>query len=391
MRRALLVLALAACGRGGARGAASSAPARAVAVTRGEIADRVMLTGELHAAESVDFMVPRTPSWELAIRWMAEDGAQVKAGDRILEFDNSAFTANLEKQHIAELEAAMTLQTYKDVSTMETQDKQFELHGTQIALEKATVLAAVPPDLLAARTAQDRKLELARAAVAKTKAEKELGAQQQEVVLEARVKQIELDKAKREIQAAEHTIGALSLKAPRDGVVVIDEHPWEGRKFEIGDSVQPGFTIISLPDFSKPMEVFADLNDVDDGRINIGMTGTCTLDAYPTDPLPCSVKDLTPVARSKSRKSMRRVFAVRLELGKADPSRMRPGMSVKVELHRQPLANVLVAPRGAVIIEGKTTRIRLVGGATRDVTLGACDAQRCAIDKGVAEGELVQP
>ena len=370
---------------------AAATPARPVAVAKGEIADRVLLTGELKAASSIEFAVPRTSSWELAIRWMAEDGAQVKEGDRVLEFDNSAFTANLEKQHIASLEAAMTLQTYRDVSTMETQDKQFELRAAQIALEKASVLAAVPPDLLSARTAQDRKLELARAEVAKTKAEKELAAQQQEVQLEARVKQIDLDKAQRDIMAAEHTIGELSLKAPRDGVVVIDEHPWEGRKFEIGDSVQPGFTIISLPDFAKPMEVAADLNDVDDGRINIGIAGTCTLDAYPSDALPCTVIDLTPVARSKSRKSLRRVFAVRLQLEKSDPARMRPGMSVKVELARKPLAGALVVPRAAIAMDGKAARVRLVGGALRDVTLGPCDAQRCAVDKGVTEGELVQP
>jgi multidrug efflux pump subunit AcrA (membrane-fusion protein) len=389
MKRFLILLA--ACRGGGVTRDHTQAPARPVAVAKGEIADRVMLTGDLHAAESVDFVVPRTPSWELAIRWMAEDGTTVKAGDRVLEFDNSAFTANLEQQHISALDAAMTLQTYRDVSTMETQDKQFELRAAQIALDKASVLAAVPPDLLSARTAQDRKLELARADVAKTKADKELAAQKQEVVLEARVKQIDLEKAQRDIARAEKTIEDLSLKAPRDGVVVIDEHPWEGRKFEVGDSVQPGFTIISLPDFSKPMEVWADLNDVDDGRINVGLAGTCTLDAYPSEPMPCSVKDLTPVARAKSRKSLRRVFAVRLQLDKSDPTRMRPGMSVKVELHRQPLANVLVVPRGALVMTAKTAQVRLVGGALRDVTLGPCDAQRCAVDKGVTEGELVQP
>jgi multidrug efflux pump subunit AcrA (membrane-fusion protein) len=390
--RWLLLAALCACRGGAGRERTTAVAERPVAVARGEVADRVILTGDLHAAESIEFSVPRTPTWELAIRWMAEDGAMVKAGDRVLEFDNSAFTANLEQQHITAIEAALALQTFKDVSAMETQDKQFELRGAQIALDKATVLAGVPADLLPARTAQDRKLELARAEVAKAKAEKELKAQQEEVQLAARVKQIDLEKAKRDIAAAEHTIGELSLKAPRDGVVVIDDHPWEGRKFEIGDSVQPGFTIISLPDFSKPMQVFADLNDVDDGRLNVGMTGTCTLDAYPTDPMPCTVVDLTPVARSKSRKSLRRVFAARLELAKSDPGRMRPGMSVKVELHRQPLANVLVVPRGAVVMtEKKTAQVRLVGGALRDVTLGPCDAQRCAVDKGVAEGEQVQP
>ena len=57
------------------------------------------------------------------------------------------------------------------------------------------------------------------------------------------------------------------LNAPRDGIIVIGEHPWEGRKFHVGDTVQPGWTIVSLPDLSAGMEVRAELSDVDDGRV----------------------------------------------------------------------------------------------------------------------------
>ena len=62
-------------------------------VTRGDLADRVVLTGDLRAPSSVDLTAPRTETWQIAIRWLAKDGAEVKAGDRVLEFDNSAVTA----------------------------------------------------------------------------------------------------------------------------------------------------------------------------------------------------------------------------------------------------------------------------------------------------------
>src|SRR5262249_46987021 len=148
----------------------------------------------------------------------------------------------------------------------------------------------------------------------------ELAAQRDAAALELRVKQIELDKARRAIAAAEKTIGELVLTAPRDGVIVIEEHPWLGRRIRVGDTVIPGMTIASLPELSQGMGVRAELSDVDDGRIAVGMAGRCTLDAYPGEPCPCTVKDVTPVARSKGEKSLRRAFAVQLDLGKTDPA-----------------------------------------------------------------------
>src|SRR5690606_8565756 len=157
---------------------------------------------------------------------------------------------------------------------------------------KAKVQASVPADLLPARTAQERQLEQKRAEVAVEKAEKELASAKAASSLERQVKQIELEKSKTKIADAEKAISELVLAAPRDGVIVVGEHPWMGRKFQISDSVQPGWTIVSLPDYGSGMEVRAELSDVDDGRVSVGMTGTCTLDAYPDDPAPCRVKSL---------------------------------------------------------------------------------------------------
>jgi multidrug efflux pump subunit AcrA (membrane-fusion protein) len=150
--------------------------------------------------------------------------------------------------------------------------------------------------------------------------------------------------------------------------------------------------IVTFPDFTHPMQVKAELSDVDDGRIAVGAKGTCTLDAYPREPLPCEVTELAPVATNRNRQSLRRAFGVTLSLPNADATKMRPGMSVRVELAgsaRQ--SGALTVPRGAIAFsaDGKH-RVRLASGDHREVTLGACDAQRCAIDKGVTEGETVR-
>ncbi len=390
MKMLAFVLALgAACSGESAKRGSSVEKARTAAVKRGEVTDRVVVTGSLFAVSAEELRVPRTDAWELPIRWMAEDGAVVKTGERVLEFDNGQFTATLEEKKLALLEAESGLTTFRDVSSLDVAQKEFTLKANQVSLQKAKVLASVPADLLPARTAQERQLELKRAQAAVETAERDLASTKAATQLDLKVKQIELEKARNEIDAAEKTIAALLLKAPRDGIIVIGEHPWEERKFQVGDTCQPGWTIVSLPNFGSGMEVRAELSDVDDGRVSVGMTGTCTLDAFPALALPCSVKELMPVATGQGR-SLRRAFSIVLTLDKVDQEKMRPGMSVKVELHRQPEAGLVVS-RGALRFEKdkKTARVQLPSG-TREVELGSCDAQGCIVTKGLGDGETVQ-
>jgi len=136
------------------------------------------------------------------------------------------------------------------------------------------------------------------------------------------------------------------------------------------------------------MEVRAEVSDVDDGRVSVGMQGTCTLDAYPGEPLPCVVKSLMPVASGKGRTSLRRGFALVLSLDKAT-DKMRPGMAVKVELRRPPIAGAIVVPRGAVVFTNDKARVELASGQLVDVEVGACDAQGCVVTKGLSEGQSV--
>jgi multidrug efflux pump subunit AcrA (membrane-fusion protein) len=390
-RLALSALVLAGCHRAPAHKSTAASAVQIAKVTRGSLGDRVLLTGELRAAHAEELVVPRTTvTWELAIRWMAEDGTMVKAGDRVLAFDNSAVTSDLEAKKLALLEAQMTLQSARDVSAMETENKDNELAQHQVALDKAKIKASVPGDLLAKREAQERQLDQKRAEIAVKKAKEDLDAQKQEADLDNKVKAIDLEKAKRAIDDSTSVIDALEIKAPRDGIVVIGTHPWEDRKYRLGDTVQPGWSIITMPDASAGMEVHAELSDVDDGRVSIGMTGSCTLDAYPAEPIACTVTQLTPVARSKGEQSLRRAFSVELSLAKPD-ARLRPGMSVKVELSRPGIANAVLVPRGAVVFpsDGKQVRVRVPGGGLHDVTLGPCDEQRCAVEQGLAEGDQV--
>lgn len=386
-----VAVAVAACGRGGAgRRAGHGEVARRAQVTTGELTERLVLTGELRAAASIDLSTPRTDAWELSIRWMADDGAEVKAGDRVLEFDNSAIASQLEEKKLLLRQADMELRSNRDVSALLTADKEATVREKAAALEKARILANVPADLLPGRTAQERQLELRRAEAAKASAETDLAAQKKAAALELRVKQIDLDKARRAIDDANAAMQELVLTAPRAGVIQVEEHPWEGRKLHIGDSTQPGWPVVSLPELGSGLEVRAELSDVDDGKIAVGVVGACTLDAVPGKALPCTVATITPVARAKGRQSLRKTFDVVLKIAAGAGPEARPGMSVKVELTRPPVKGALLVPRGAIVRDGEHARVRLAGGSLREVTLGPCDAQACVVERGITAGTAVE-
>jgi multidrug efflux pump subunit AcrA (membrane-fusion protein) len=371
---------------GGARAEGEGgAPASGLAVRRGAFRERILLTGTLEAERGEPLIVPRTDTWQLQIRWLAEDGTRVKAGDRLVEFDNSSFASEIEEKRLAESEAGSQLERTQAEARTATAEKEFALEQRRADLEKARVDAAVPKDLLSLSDYQDKQLALRRAEIELAKAEEDLAAHRKASAAEIAVQRIALERARREIRTAEEAIDALTLRAPRDGIVLVAEHPWEGRKIQEGDSVWTGMTVASIPDLSSMM-VEASLSDVDDGRIAPGMRVVCTLDAYPSLTFPGRIADVTPVAQASRRSPLLRSFPVRVALDRPDTERMRPGMSVRVEALGPEVKDAVLAPRAGLDLSGKQPRALLAAGGAKPVRLGPCSATECVVQDGLEPG-----
>ena len=358
-------------------------------VRRGDLRPRLLLTGQLVAERAEELKVPRTPTWQVQVRWMAEDGTPVRAGDRVVELDNSSFTSELEDKRSSSSDARTELARKQAELRSALAEKEFALAERKTELEKARIAAAVPADLLSSREYQERQLALRRAEVGLEKAQKDLAAQRQASRADLEVQDITLRRSEREITQAEQAIDALTLRAPRDGIVVTANHPWEGRKLREGDNVFVGMAVASLPDLST-LVVEADLSDVDDGRIAPGMEAVCTLDAYPAEPFRGRVADISAVAQEKPRRPLLRSFPVKVRLARVDP-RMRPGMSVRVEVLGAPVRDALLVPRAALDVSARTPRILLADGTDREVRLGACDSSFCVVQGGVEAGAKLRP
>lgn len=387
----LLPLAGAGCVRVGAEGVSPAPDADPVELRarRGAFRQRHLLTGELQAAEARTLSVPRTPNWQVQIRWMADEGTVVQAGDKVLELDNSAVVGDLEDKKLKAVEAENELTRVQADAQAAVEEKRFAVEEKRAALAKAEIEAQVPAEILPRREHQERRLALERAKLELAKALDDLEATKKAKEAEVRIQRVELARARREIETAERTIQALSLEAPTDGVLMLEEHPNERRKFQIGDNAWVGLAIMRIPDLST-LGVEAILSDVDEGRVEPGMEVSVTPDAFPGMRWTGRVEEVSPVAREIEGSSLLRYFAVQISLddeAKIDRERLRPGMSVKVEVLGPAQEDVLLVPRAAVDVSGHEPRVILEGGEAVKVRLGACNPTHCVVEDGVSAGQ----
>jgi len=345
----------------------------------------MMLTGELQAVRAEPIIVPRTPTWQMPIRWMLEDGTAVEAGQKVIELDNSQFSGELEQKRL-EVDGALNQLNQKQADlAVELLDKDFAVEEARIRLEKAELEASIPKELMAERDFQEKALAREKAEVDLQKAEEERRASREAADAELEELRIALDRARFDVKTSEEAIASLTLYAPSDGILVVAQNGDEGRKYQVGDNVYVGLAVMQIPDLSA-MRVAAQLSDVDDGTITVGMRARCAVDTYPDRFYEGTVGDIAPVATEQGRDSSRRAFKVVINLDEADAERMRPGMSVRAEVRPLPREDVLLVARGAIDPTQTESRVRLASGETIGVKLGPCNMQECVVEDGLDDG-----
>ena len=365
-------------------------PARDLRVHRGPFVNQLVLSGELEAARGDALAVPALPSWQTAIKWIVDDGSAVREGEPVAELDNSELTADLDRRRQVLTQTLQELQQQEGQWAADLEQKQLETEKKKSELDKANLQAAVPRELLSGRQYEENQTAVRRTQTEYDKSLDVLRSRKIGVESERQNLLLRIEQARRAISRAEEGITALVLRAPRDGIVVVRDHPWEGRKLQSGDPVFVGFPIALLPDLTT-VRVNAALPDVDDGKIKTGMPATVTLDGYPSIVYHGRISAISAVAQESRRMSLRRQFEVLIALDRLDPSRMRPGLSARVVVEREVKPAVLLVPRAAIDFSGNAPRVHLDDGKVQDVKLGSCNAQDCIALDGVEEGRELAP
>jgi multidrug resistance efflux pump len=343
------------------------AAAQSPRVRRGAFVNDMVLTGELNAAEGSTIAMPRLPSWQTSIKWLAADGVEVAEGERVVELDNGPIVSDLDGKRQTVIQAEQQLAQKQAESAADIAQKELEAERKRVDLDKAKLDANIPKEVVSLRDFEDRQTKLKRATVEYEKARDLLRSQREGVRADTANLQLALARAQRELQEAEAAMAALTLRAPRPGLFVLRDSPFfgDGRKLQVGDTVFVGMPIALIPEPSS-LRIEAALADVDDGRVRVGMPARVILDAYPSTTYTGRVKEISAVAQESAKLSLRRAFRVIVTLDKIEPARMRPGLSARVIIRREERPNALLVARADV-------------AGRKDLKLGPCNAQECVV------------
>ncbi len=361
---------------------------REARVARRDVEDVFLLTGEVRAVRSLEINTPQTSAWQLQIKWLAEDGAEVQAGDPLVEFDNSSVTQNLEETRLRLTQAEIERAGRERTVGAEREKRRAAVALAETELEKARLDADVPQELLSRRDWHLKQTALHEREAQLEKARAELATFEATSRAERANSRLAYEKATRDLTQGEKTMGLLAVRASRAGFFLVAPHwqRWaEDRKLQVGDSVWPGAVVASIPDLSE-LEVVALLPAVDEGAITAGAAARVVLDTYPERVFAGRVAQVATVAQEQSDRGG---FDVRVALTQSDPRLLRPGMSVRVEVVRRRWVQALAVPRGAVLWREGRAWVLSPGGREREVGLEACLPLECVVTAGLTEGERV--
>jgi multidrug efflux pump subunit AcrA (membrane-fusion protein) len=216
-------------------------------VKQGEFLQTVILTGSLKATKAEHFIVPITSTWQIQIKWMVKEGAQVKSGDPVVRFD----TANLagESENLE-----LSLQTKEEGKLQQLADynhQEFELSvklkQSEIDYKKKELDASIPKGLESNFNYDTKQLEFKRSKQSFQDAQ--LTRKVKLASLKSGLKKLDLEiqEERAKLEKTQALLKSLTLTAKTSGTVVYENHRWENRKMQIGDNVPATWTVATIP------------------------------------------------------------------------------------------------------------------------------------------------
>jgi len=209
-------------------------------VKRGEFLDALEFRGQLKAMKSVTISAPSNAG-DLQILKIATDGAQVKKGDAVVEFDPSKTTQDLAqdqsvlKSADAEIEQARAqARLNEEVDTTAVMKEKYNVEVAKLDASKSEVVSRIE--------GAEANLKVADAQQALHEAEEKL--KSDTAVDEATIedKKHASRKAEFDAQRAETALAAMTLKAPADGTISLLSiwHNGGESPFKAGERAWPG-------------------------------------------------------------------------------------------------------------------------------------------------------
>ncbi|HEV2400940.1 MAG TPA: efflux RND transporter periplasmic adaptor subunit [Candidatus Sulfotelmatobacter sp.] len=312
-------------------------PSRPASVTQAHLQNPehgLRLKGTTEAVQARAILAPLLSGQQigtLTIVHLALNGAKVKQGDLLVEFDRQA--------------------QMRDII-----DKQAEYQKLvdQVAVEQAKEAAARAKDETELKTAED-DLRKAKLEVQKEEIVSRIDAEKNQETLqesqatydqlretfdlkrkaaEAAIRSLEIqrDRTRQTMEHAKANSDQMQIRSPLDGVVVLNTIWKQGTMGEVqeGDQVRPGVPFMQVVN-PAIMQVRVLANQQDFPSLRVGQSARIRLDAYPEMVLGGKIDQISPIGEGGDFSSKLRTFAVIVAIQGNDPKLM-PDLSAAVDV-----------------------------------------------------------
>ena len=298
----------------------------------------VRATGVVEAVRSVSILVPSITGQggRITLVRIVANGAQVKQGDLIAEFDRTQQEDMAREAAGKYDDLAHKVEERAAKNRADGETRRSALSKAEADLEKAVLELKKGPVLMEIqRLANESKRRDAEAHVASLKRSNKAHDTSDAAAL--RILELQRDRQKVALDRARTNLDKLLVKAPLDGMVAL-EQVWRNNSMghpQEGDQLWLGIPLVKLFDSSE-MLVRTQVGEPDGACLVPGARAEIRLDAYPDLVLPAHYESASPVATG-GLESPIRTFAARFRLDKRN-DRVLPDLSaaLMIELPETP-------------------------------------------------------
>jgi RND family efflux transporter MFP subunit len=387
------VLVLVSAGTIGAIHLTSRPPAVAAAeVKLGEFVDSLQFRGEVKSLRSVSITAP-AEAGDLQIVKIATDGAQVKKGDVIVEFDKTKTEQDLAQNKSALKSAEAEIEQARAQARLTEEENVTAVMKARYDVSAAE-LEASKQEIVSKIEGEEAKLKLADArqklheAEEKQKSDRAGAKATLESKIEAR------SKALYDVQRAERSLAKMTLRASADGMISLVQlwRPEGQAAFRAGDRAWPGALLAELPDLSS-LRIYARVDETERSRVQVGQSVTIQLDAIPDRQFTGHIHEISTIATADFSGGwpFPRNFKLEITLDGSD-SRLRPGMTAQLTIVVDRVPNAVTIPAQALFQRSGRSVAYVLGGTKfeeRVIQVGRRSADRVLVAGGLRPGEKV--
>lgn len=363
----------------------------------GDFIDYVELRGEI-AVQSAKVITAPYNAGDLQILKLVQDGAHIKKGDLVVEFDATTVKRNADQYRQALNQAEAEIARTNAQRLLSDEQNKTDVVSAQFGLDRAQ-LDAKTQDVVPAIEHEKHVLALAKAEQKLRELDTKLASSHAGAEADLAGALRKRIKAKEDLDQAERNLMELTLTSPGDGIIAL--LPNSGARINIlsgsvpafkeGDRAWAGASIAELPDMST-IHATAPVYEADRGRVELGQPVTLNIEAVPDKEHKGRVSEISPLAKiDYSTYPYRKSFNLRVQLDQPD-ARLRAGMAAALRVEVERVPNSIVIPAEAVFDKGGRMVayvFRDAGYQERKLELARRSGGKVLVAAGLKQGERI--